>query len=148
MGNRLICDCEELPVPAVEEYSVSTKPLTVSSRACAHLPEAVDEALDENHPGTFYDPADVFDFDVVKDSPQEPLGMDVKHAIHTLVVAHIFKEGAIARTNALNLKCDPPKEVLQVGDVIQRVNGVSRSDDRMVAECRRGSELKMQVARL
>mmetsp|Transcript_52969 Transcript_52969/g.119305 ORF Transcript_52969/g.119305 Transcript_52969/m.119305 type:complete len:165 (+) Transcript_52969:121-615(+) len=89
----------------------------------------------------------VFSFTVHKNNSEDPLGMDVKHTQGTLEVAQITPHGAVDRANNLGTSGNPPGETLQVGDVIQKVNDVCKSDHQMVAECRLKTELQFQVAR-
>lgn len=88
-----------------------------------------------------------FQFEVQKTGLDDKLGMEVKHLQGKLEVAHISPEGAIERTNKLNKAMKPPGETLQLGDIIQRVNHIDKSDRQMVVECRLKNELTFCVAR-
>lgn len=90
----------------------------------------------------------VFETEIVKTGPDEMLGMDVKYVQGRLQVVQIIPGGAVDRTNKEKLAKSPAREVLQVGDMIQRINSVQSNDQQMVAECSLNTRLNLVVARM
>mmetsp|Transcript_50767 Transcript_50767/g.135400 ORF Transcript_50767/g.135400 Transcript_50767/m.135400 type:complete len:137 (-) Transcript_50767:292-702(-) len=84
---------------------------------------------------------------VVRDFPDEKLGMDVKHVHNQLKILKIFDVGAVARANRECLNHVPRKDTLQMGDIIVQVNDVQGSDIAMVSECWAKQELTFKVIR-
>jgi len=77
-----------------------------------------------------------FEFEIGKLERTEKLGLDVGHNNGVLIVSTIFADGAVARVNAAARARNPCGEVLKIGDIIERVNGVEGDDDAMVDACR------------
>mmetsp|Transcript_33025 Transcript_33025/g.77203 ORF Transcript_33025/g.77203 Transcript_33025/m.77203 type:complete len:319 (-) Transcript_33025:134-1090(-) len=81
-------------------------------------------------------PCTVFDVTIPRESSSQPLGMDVKHARHKLIVKTIYEESVIHQLSLQN-----SDQVLLVGDVILSVNNVETDTNNMVSACRQTSPL-------
>mmetsp|Transcript_151500 Transcript_151500/g.262497 ORF Transcript_151500/g.262497 Transcript_151500/m.262497 type:complete len:137 (-) Transcript_151500:106-516(-) len=89
----------------------------------------------------------VFEARITKHGESDRFGMDVQHVDGRLVVLRIDRGGAVERHNAAARGKHPPRETLNTGDVIVRVNAVDSDDDAMIAEIQRSSHIKLQVMR-
>jgi hypothetical protein len=89
---------------------------------------------------------------ISKTSPDESLGMDVRHIDGQLCIESVFADGAVARANKLSLNANPLGDVLEPGDIIYRVNDVQAGDNedcdaKLVAECQCKMELVIHAVR-
>mmetsp|Transcript_17688 Transcript_17688/g.51638 ORF Transcript_17688/g.51638 Transcript_17688/m.51638 type:complete len:153 (-) Transcript_17688:56-514(-) len=146
MGN--ICNCEDAENTSSKELSFPAVP---SVAAKTHV-SVTDEAQDEPQHLEVVSKEDqekvpTFEFVIHKIVPEESLGMDVRHSRGTLEIVQLSPEGAAQRANVASARARPPGETLRLGDVIHRVNDISKSDHHMVAECRLKTELRLRVAR-
>merc|ERR1712226_1601660 len=53
-----------------------------------------------------------------KNNADDRLGIDLRHVDERWEVMHIFRVGAVSRSNAANIAKEPPDGVLMVGDII------------------------------
>lgn len=77
----------------------------------------------------------------------EKYGVDLKHDDGRLVVVRILDVGAIERSNRTAKSMIPPKETLNVGDVIVRVNNVCANDEEMIDEIDESTSSTLWVIR-
>merc|ERR1711920_839079 len=82
---------------------------------------------------------------VQKSSPEENLGVDLRHVRGTLQVMEVFTGGAIWRSNA-NRTSSFQGECLKVGDCILRVNDEEGSALQMIDELRLRDTLHLLIA--
>mmetsp|Transcript_117903 Transcript_117903/g.338112 ORF Transcript_117903/g.338112 Transcript_117903/m.338112 type:complete len:156 (+) Transcript_117903:74-541(+) len=145
------CHCGEekqkdLTFPAAAGADDQVCPATTPQSATAVLQSPGEDETLRDAPGTRF-----FNFSINKRSPDDKLGMDVKHISASsnsrLQIVQLFPEGAIVRTNAENAAASPPGEELRKGDYIVKVNDVEFNDYHMVAECKLRQKLIFRVAR-
>jgi len=84
----------------------------------------------------------VFTLKISKQTPDDKLGMDVKHVEGRLQVDKIFANGLIDRHNSTH-----PNDQLMLADILLKVNGIEGSDHAMVAECKSKMILEIEVLR-
>merc|ERR1712151_109353 len=83
------------------------------------------------------------EIEILKTSPEENLGVDLRHVQGTLEVMQVFSGGAIWRTNKDSRSNHPQGQSLEVGDCILRVNDVDWSARQMIDELRLSDTIRL-----